>query len=179
MVAVIDSSILSPQDLVYKWFLNDHIQKSDSGQNKQVFELNMDKNSSKKQSIRVKIENIGGVLLGSSSYLYLKPQNSEIVLKSDIFSEKPNQEYQISADQEIKFTVQPYFFNIGSLDELSYIWSLNNQIISQTDNSEANVFTLKIGAIEGAAEQGLEVSVENKNNPPEKAQKTVKLIFNP
>lgn len=180
VVAVIDHSILNPHDLVYKWFLDDHIQKADSGQNKQVFEFDMDKNSSRKQSIRVKMESIEGISLGDSSYLYLEPQDPEVVLKADIFSENPDEEYQVTSNQEIKFIAQPYFFNVDNLDELNYVWSLNGQTVSQVDdNEEANVFTLKVGLVEGVVEQDLKVSIENKNNPIERAQKTVQLIFNP
>ena len=179
VTANINSSEFNPQELIYDWFLDDDIQKSDSGQGKQVFQFNIDKSSAKKHLIRVKIENIEGVLLGTSSYLVIMPQNPEIVLEANIFSKNPNKEYQISGEQEVKFIAKPYFFNIKNIDELDYSWSLNGKIGSQISNDNPNVFTLKVGQIEQAFEQDLMVQVKNKNNPSEKAQFTVKITFIP
>ncbi len=179
VAAVINSLEFNPQELIYKWFLNDHIQKSDSGQNKQVFQFNMDKNRSIKQSIKVKIENSEGILLGTSSYLYLKPQSPEIILETNIFSENPNEEYKIPSEQEVKFIAKPYFFNIETIDELNYVWSLNGKIGSQVNNENPNLFTLKVGKIGEISKQDLIIQVENKNNSSEKAQSITKIIFTP
>ncbi len=179
VIAVISSPTLDSEEIVYKWFLNNSIQKSDSGRGKDVFEFSMDENRSKRHLIQVKIENVEGALLGTSPYLYLAPQKPEIILKANIFSEKPNQAYQILADREIKFLAEPYFFNISDLDELGYSWVLDNQTVFQINDDESNVLNLKVGPIEKAIEQDLKVLAKNKGNAIEQAQSVVKLIFNP
>jgi len=174
---------INPQELIYNWFLDDHIQKADSGQGKQIFQFNIGDSLTRRRLVKVKIENTEGTLIASTpSYLSIKPRQPEIILEAKIpFLEPLNsiREYQISANQEIEFTVRPYFFNIKDIDELNYHWSLAGKEASQISPDNPNVFILKISQIGQSIKQELAVGVENKNNPLQKSQMTAAINLVP
>lgn len=174
---------INPQELVYNWFLDDHIQKADSGQGKQTFQFNIGDSLTRRRLVKVKIENTEGTLIASTpSYLSIKPHQPEIILEAEIpFLEPFNstQKYQISANQEIEFAAKPYFFNIKDIDELNYHWSSGGEEASQISSDNPNVFILKVGQITQSLKQELVVEVENKNNPLQKAQTTAEITFIP
>ena len=171
IVANIDSPEINSQELVYNWFLDNIIQKADSGQGKQSFKFNIGERTTQKRLIKVEIKNTAGTLIGSSAYLSLKACQPEIVLEA--------KKYQISANQEVKFTAQPYFFNIRDINELNYDWSLAGKAASQISSDKPNVFILKVGQIAQSIKQDLAVWVKNKNNPLQRAQTTVEITLNP
>ena len=178
----ISPQITNPQELIYNWFLDDAIQKADSGQNKQVFQFNIGESITKKRSVKVKIKTLEGALLGSSSYLFLKARQPEIVFKTEIpslNSAEPIQKYRISANQEIEFTAQPYFFNIKDTDELNYKWSLAGKIAPRISAEYPNIFVLKIGQLVESIKQDLSVWTENRNNPIQRAQTTAEITLIP
>ena len=174
---------INPQELVYNWFLDDHIQKADSGQGKQTFQFNIGDSLTRRRLVKVKIENTEGTLIASTpSYLSIKPHQPEIILEAKIpFLEPFNstQKYQISANQEIEFTAKPYFFNIKDIDELNYGWSLAGEEASQISDENPNVFILKVGQITRSLKQELVVGAENKNNPLQRSQMTAAIILVP
>ncbi|MBL7154953.1 MAG: hypothetical protein ISS88_00395 [Candidatus Portnoybacteria bacterium] len=182
VAANIDSKGVNPQELVYNWFLDDRIQKADSGQGKQVFQFNIGDRITRKRLVKVETKNTAGTLLGTSSYLSLKPCQPEIALETKALlleSSNLTQKYQISANQEIKFIAQPYFFNIKSLDELDYKWSLGGKTASQISSENPNIFILKVGQIGQSIKQDLSVWVENKNNPLQRTQTTAEINIIP
>ncbi len=172
------SSQFNPQELIFNWFIDNHIQKTESGLNKQTFKFNISESVSKNNIIKVEISNSGNTINLSSS-LSLKAYEPEIVLTA----EKPpfgfSNQYQFSDDQEIEFTAQPYFFNIIDIDGLDYQWSFGRQIAQQANNETLNNFILKIGNIAKSINQKLQVWAENINNPIQRAQATASIIFIP
>ena len=178
VVAQLDSLGLNPQNLVYNWFLNDHIRKANSGLGKDVFKFNIGESLSKTHTVMVKIYNQEESLIGSSAELVLKAREPQIILKTSPFTESSKQ-YQFSGEQEISFTVRPYFFNIKSVDELNYQWNFGEQAASQIDNKNINNFVLIIGKLTKSINRELSVWVENKNNPIQRAQTYAKIILTP
>ncbi len=172
------SSQFNPQELIFNWFINNNIQKTESGLNKQVFRFNIGESISKNNIIKVEISNSEKNINFSSS-LSLRAYEPEIVLTA----KKPpfgfSNQYQFSDDQEIEFTAQPYFFNIKDIDELNYQWSFGKQIAQQANNKNLNNFILKIGNIAKSINQNLQVWVENINNPIQRTQATANIIFIP
>jgi hypothetical protein len=182
VIANIDSREINPQELIYNWFLDDIIQKADSGPGQQSFQFNIGDRITHQRLVKVEIKNTAGTLLGSSSNLALKPGQPEIVLEAKISSSgfyNSIQKYQISANQEIEFTAQPYFFNIKDIDELNYDWSLGEKAASQISSDKLNIFILKIGQLAQSIKQDLKIWVENKNNPLQRTQTTAEIILVP
>ena len=170
VVANIDSKNINPQELFYNWFLDDHIQKGNSGQGRQVFKFNIGERN-KKRSVKADISNLEKTFSVSSSYLMLKPQEPEIILKTKAWT--------LTSDQTAVFTAQPYFFNINSINDLKYKWSLAGSIAEQDSDRNPNVFTLKIGKLVKSIKQKLSLWVENINYPLQRTQTAVDINLVP
>jgi len=180
VVANINSADINPKELFYNWFLDDHIQKESSGQGRQVFKFNIGERN-KKRSVKVDVGNAEKTFSISSSYLMLKPQEPEIVLETTSIPTFSGltQEYEVASDQTEIFTAQPYFFNIGSINDLKYKWSLAGSIAEQNNSRNPNVFTLKIGKLIKSIKQKLNLWVENINYPLQRTQTTAEINFVP
>ncbi len=174
---------INPQELIYEWFLDDHIQKTDSGQGKQTLQFDIGDSLTRQRLVKVKIKNTAGTLIASTpSYLSIKPHQPEIILEAKIpFLEPFNltRKCQVSANQEIEFTARPYFFNIKDIDDLNYHWSLAGEEASQISPNNPNVFILKVGQIGQSIKQNLSLQAENKNNPLQRSQMTAAIILVP
>jgi len=180
VVANINSGDLNPKELFYNWFLDDHIQKGNSGQGRQVFKFNIGERNIKR-SVKVDISNAEKTFSVSSSYLMLKPQEPEIVLETTSVSTFSGltQEYKVGSDQTTIFTAQPYFFNIDSINDLKYRWTLAGNIAEQDSNKNPNIFTLKIGKLVKSIKQKLNLWVDNINYPLQRTQTTAEINFIP
>lgn len=180
VVANINSADINPKELFYNWFIDEHIQKGNSGQGKQVFKFNIGERNIKR-SVKVDISNEEKTFSISSSYLVLKPQEPEIVLETILAPAFSGliQEYKITSDQTTIFTAQPYFFNINSINDLKYKWSLAGNIAEQDDNRNPNIFTLKIGKLAKSIKQKLNLWVENINYPLQRTQTTAEINLVP
>jgi len=178
VVAQLDSLQLNPEELNFNWFLNNHIQKEGSGINKQIFIFTISESIFKNNIIKVEISNLENTINISSSFSLKAYEPEVVLLAKNSLSEFSNQ-YQFSDDQEIEFTVQPYFFNIKNIDGLDYQWSFGKQIAEQTDNKNLNNFILKIGKLVSSINQNLQVFVKNIKNPIQRTQATANIIFIP
>jgi len=170
VAANINSTDLNPKELLYNWFLDDHIQKGNSGQGRQVFKFNIGERNIKR-SVKVDISNAEKTFSVSSSYLILTPQEPEIVLETKAWT--------LTSDQTAVFTAQPYFFNIDSINDLKYKWTLAGSIAEQDDNRNPNVFTLKIGKLVKSIKQKLNLWVDNIDYPLQRTQTTAEINFIP
>ncbi|MCG2809180.1 MAG: hypothetical protein L6275_02465 [Candidatus Portnoybacteria bacterium] len=172
---------VNPQELIYNWFLDDRIQNENSGEGKQIFRFNMGGSSAKK-SIKLEIKNQEGATIGQPYYLVIKPQEPEIILKTNslfngYFGITPK--YQVSSNKKIVFSVQPYFFNIKNIEELNYQWELGEEKAVLTDEKSPDILTLEIGQLVNSFTRNLVVKAENKNNPLQKARLTAEINFKP
>ncbi len=161
------------QELNYQWFLDGQLQKKDSGQDKQIFRFKTSQSLNQQYLIKVLIRDNQNNFLGYSPLLSLKTAEPEVVLKTDIFPRKLSRltsQYQIKANQEVKFTAQPYFFNIQNLNELNYQWNWGEKELSQTGNEHPNVVIIKVGQVGQSIEEDLTINLENKNNSLQDAQ---------
>ena len=70
-------------------------------------------------------------------------------------------------------------FNIEDLNQLDYLWSLGRQEILSSDETDPNVFVLKITQLTQPINQDLKVEVQNKNNFLQKAQGIVRVNITP
>lgn len=182
VAANINSPEINPQELIYQWFLDDFIQKEDSGQGQQVFQFNIGESITRQHLVKVEIKDKAGSFIASSAYLPLKAHEPEVVLQTNIPSLKSSnltKKYLMAADQEIEFTATPYFFNIKEIDELDYKWRLGEQETSQIRPANPNFFTLKVGQVAESIKQNLTLWVTNKNNPLQRAETTAEITIIP
>lgn len=187
VAANIDSREVNPQELNYRWFLNKHLQKGESGKGKSVLRFPVKWTSGNEHSVRIELRNEEENLL-ASAYLdigIVQPQvvirpidnGGTLPLESSIFS--IIKKYQISAEQETNFIAQPYFFNIKDINELNFSWNLGGREASQTSSDNPHIFILKIGQLIQSIKQNLKIGIENKSNPLQKARTTAEITFIP
>jgi len=170
VIANIDDSRINPEDLIYNWFVNDYFKKESSGLNKQILEFNTAVTTNNKNSIRLEIRDANNAFLGVT-YLSIETRQPEII----IFANK----YEIKSDQEAQFIAKPYFFNINNINELDYKWGSNQQEASKINENNPNILVLKINKLTKSIKQKLSISVENKNNNFQRAQKTIEITLIP
>lgn len=181
VVANVFSQEVNPREITYQWFLDGREQKNASGEGRQIFEFKMGEGSTQK-SVGLQIRNKDGLALRQPLNLILKPQKPEVVLKTnalllEYFGNIPK--YQVSSDKKINFTAQSYFFNIKSIEELSYQWEIGGEKAIQTDENNPNMFILKVGQLTNSFTRNMSIKTENKNNPLQKARLTVEISFKP
>jgi len=185
VAAHIDSKEINPREVIYNWFLGDHFQEAGSGQGKQVFRFGTEGSLRTRYFAKVEIKNKEGALLAFSSYLPIELQEPQIVLRPSgyLLKLEPtlliSPKYQISTNQEMEFIAQPYFFNINQINELNYNWSLGRKEAAEISLKKPNVFLLKVGLFTQSISRDLQVWAENKNNPLQRAQTKVEIIFTP
>jgi len=87
-----------------------------------------------------------------------------------IFNEK------IISDKEFSFLALPYFFNINSLKDLEFKWSLGDKSVKESSLT-ANIFGLKIinKEVGGFLKETIKVLVTNKRQSDQRIEKLIKL----
>lgn len=181
VVANIDSKT-NPQNLIYNWFINGHIQDNKSGKGKQILKFNIGERLSQNYEIKVVVSDERGSFNIVSPYLIIKPKEPEIILESEtqlIESSRPTKKYLISSNQKIEFTARPYFFNIDNVDDLTYNWDFGGERAVQTDNNNPNIFTLEISQLVESITRNLTVRAENKASFFQKAQSSAEINIIP
>lgn len=170
VVANIDDSRIDSENLTYNWFINDYFKRESSGLNKQVLIFNTAITTNDKNIIRLEIKNTNNTFLGIT-YLSIKTHQPEIAIITN--------KYEIKSNQEAQFIAKPYFFNISNINELDYKWGSDNQEASKTDGNNPNILILKINKLTESIKKKLSISVENKNNNFQRAQKTIEITLIP
>jgi hypothetical protein len=181
VVVQIENLNINPQELTYNWFLNNELQKNNSGKGKQTFRFNIGESITKTHLVKLELFDRNN-FIGSSLPLSIRARSPEIVLKAEngtIISSSPNLSYLVSASQPIRFKAQPYFFDIKNVKELNYSWYLDGKEASQISSGNPNLLVLKVGELMEAVKKNLTVSVENRNNPLQKTNSNIQLTIIP
>jgi len=192
VAANIDSKGINPQVLNFRWFIDGHLQKRESGDGKQVFKFPVKWLFTDRYFIRTEIRDSRENLL-TTAYLTIKIVEPEIVilptkrLSNRIKIEIPPlanstiafKKYQILNNQEIEWTAQPYFFNIKNIDELNYNWSFSGENVSEDNPENPNILTLKLGKLNKAIKRDTNLWVENKNDRLQRAKSSVEVNIVP
>ncbi len=174
---VSNTDILNPENLFYNWLINDKIEREKSGKGKQVFNFKTEERI-REYEIKVRISDEKESFIIFSPILTINPQTPEIILKT-----KPTSlesfKYTFNSNQEIRFTAQPYFFNIKDINNLDYSWSFGQESASQTESSNPNIFTLKISQLVDSITKKLTVWVEDRKGFLQKAQTEIEINIIP
>jgi len=170
VVANIDDSSINSENLIYNWFINDYFKKESSGLNKQILEFNAAITTNNKNIIRLEIRNANNAFLGVT-YLSIETRQPEIIILTN--------KYEIKSNQEAQFIANPYFFNISDINELDYKWGSDQQEASKTGGNNPNILVLKVNKLTELIKKKLSISVENKNNNFQRAQKTIEITLIP
>lgn len=114
------------------------------------------------------------VTLGNSSY-----DGSDRIptTQPQIVISTPDSKKSVPAGSQTTVLASPYFFNINSLDDLSFFWSVNNQAVASSgDQIAINVGTLN-SDYQGLVQ--ISVTAQNKNFLYEMGKETTNLSIMP
>lgn len=171
----------SPKSLKYSWFLDDIFQETKSGYGRDSFQFYIRRLKGASHAVLIKIFNESRSFYVEKS-INIPITNPEIVVYPKTDS-KINSSYLASAenfdvisDQESLFLALPYFFNIKSLKDLEFEWTVENQ--SAKDSSfTANIFGLKIvnKQVGGSLGTDLNIIATNKTQTNQRVKKTINL----
>lgn len=171
----------SPKSLKYSWFLDDIFQEAKSGYGRDSFQFYTRRLKGASHAVLIKIFNESRSFYIEKS-INVPITNPEIVVypKTDSKIGLPYlasaENFDVFSDQENSFLALPYFFNIKSVKDLEFTWTVGDQ--SAKDSSFlANIFGFKIvnKQVEGSLEQDLNIIVTNKTQTNQSVRKTINL----
>lgn len=166
--AYLDISGGDPKNLKYSWFLDDIFQESKSGYGQDNFKFYIRRLNGASHTVLLKIFNESRSFLVEKS-ITIPITIPEIVVHGD---------FNVIADKKTSFLALPYFFNIKSLKDLEFEWTLGDKSVKES-SLIANVFGLKIinKEVRGSLEETLKVIAVNKKQTDQKVQKIVKITI--
>lgn len=179
--AYLDVSGGSPQSLKYSWFLDGNFQEAKSGYGQSRFKFGIRRTAGASHTVLVKIFNESNSFYVEKS-ITIPITHPELVVynKNNSRANLPYiasaKNFKITSDKESSFLALPYFFNIKSIKDLEFEWTLGEKSAKQSSFT-ANVFGLKI-INKGAGtslEENLKVVVTNKLQSNQIIQKIIKL----
>lgn len=155
-----------PKNLKYSWFLDDIFQGSKSGYGQDDFQFYIRRFKNASHTVLLKVFNESRSFLVEKS-ITIPITDPELVIHGD---------FDVIADKETSFLALPYFFNIKSLTDLEFEWTLGDKSVKES-SLIANIFGLKIinKEVRGSLEETLKVIATNKRQADQRVQKIVKI----
>jgi len=169
------------ENLKYSWFLDDIFQEAKSGYGQDSFKFYIRRLNRSSHRVLVKIFN------ESRSFFIEKSITIPITAPDLVIYQKNDQQinlpylvsaesFEIISDKEFSFLALPYFFNINSLKDLEFKWSLGDKSVKESSLT-ANIFGLKIinKEVGGFLKETIKVLVTNKRQSDQRIEKLIKL----
>lgn len=155
-----------PENLKYSWFLDDIFQGAKSGYGQDKFQFYVRRFNGARHTVLLKVFNESRSFLVEKS-ITIPITSPELVVHGD---------FDVIADKETSFLALPYFFNIKSLKDLEFEWTLGDKSVRES-SFIANVFGLKIinKQVGGSLEETLRVIATNKRQTDQRVQKLIKI----
>lgn len=137
-----------------RWYVDDELVGSGTGM--KTVSLSARQQQSGYQNLRV-VVNIGGASLENSIQI---PISQPIVVIAT-----PSPDKTVRAGDQLNIEAVPFFFNVGSLDELKFTWLINNQQVTGQDNR----VSVNVGTPQSIYQNSIPVAVtvQNSLNPYE------------
>ena len=137
-----------------RWYVDDISIGSGRGMKTISFSARQQQNGY--QNLRV-VVNTGNTQLENSSQIPISQPVVVIVF--------PSPDKTVRAGDQLELSAIPFFFNVGSLSELKFVWLINNQQVAGQDNR----VSINIGAPQSIYQSSIPVAVtiQNSNNPYE------------
>lgn len=161
---VINNQIVDLSGAEFTWNVDRSFFKRENGANEIVFES--DKNSGDNHFVRVTVVQDNLTFTGSITIPVNKP-------KSVI--ENPSVSKTIEEGEEKTLRVTPYFFNVSSINDLSFWWEINNIL----QENRSRTITIDSSSEDLGGGQNLIRSITgNNNNDLESARSIFQLNYN-
>ena len=171
----------NPKSLIYSWFLDGIFQEAKSGYGRDSFKFGIRRTSGASHTVLLKIFNESRSFYVEKS-ISIPIANPEIVVyyknnsKVNLPYIASAKNFEVASDKEISFLALPYFFNVKSIKDLEFEWTLGKKSVKES-SLIANIFGLKIVNKEtgGMLEETLKVIATNKSQLNQAIQKIIKL----
>lgn len=159
-------AMYNSSNLIFDWYLDRTYMRYSSGKGKDTFVFTATKWSGAEHNIRVKISDEKKTVSGYAS-MSIEIQKPELhVFKNG----KYENDYTVNSGSSNAFLAVPYFFNLLSMESLTYKWYINNQEVENTGSlSSPEKFTLDIAQNSRSAKYRISAVAQNKRNLIEKA----------
>ncbi len=134
-----------PDWLAYRWLLDGQVAGRDSGQGKSVFSFMATKWGGDSHEIQMQIIDAQENVLSQNSI-------SVPVVESQTLLRQSNSDYAAQdtiitrTGQQLNLLATPLFFHIKNLAEVNFEWTFDGQTLTNADQKNPNIFTLKIPA---------------------------------
>ncbi len=169
------------QNLKYSWFLDDVFQEAKSGYGQDRLQFYIRRGNHASHDVLVKIFNESrsfylersmSIPVTAPELVIYKRDNSEVNLP--YFASAKS--FKVQSEKEFSFSAIPYFFNINSVRDLEFEWSLGEKSVEESSLT-ANIFGLKIvnKEVEGTLKEKLKVSATNKQERDQRIQKVINI----
>ena len=170
-----------PKNLTYSWFLDEVFQEAKSGYGKDSFQFGIRRTNGASHTVLLKIFNESRSFYVEKS-ISIPITNPEVVVyyknssKANLPYIASAKNFEVVSNQEISFLALPYFFNVKSIKDLEFEWTLGEKSAKES-SLVANIFGLKIinKEIGGLLEENLKVIATNKSQLNQVIQKIIKL----
>lgn len=177
----LDISGTNPKSLTYSWFLDGIFQEAKSGYGRDSFKFGIRRTAGASHTVLLKVFNESRSFYVEKS-INIPIANPEIVVyyrnnsKVNLPYIASAKNFEVISDQEISFLALPYFFNVKSIKDLEFTWTLGEKSVKES-SLIANIFGLKIINKEtgGPLEENLKVVATNKSQLNQAIQKIIKL----
>ena len=135
----------NPDQLSYRWLLDEQVAGRDSGPGKSAFTFTVTKWGGDSHEVQLQILDLGGNVIGQNSLLIpvVEPQTL-LVASNENYAAQDT--LPARTGQEINLLAAPLFFAVKALDELNFEWNFDGQTLTSADQKNLNRFTLKIPA---------------------------------
>ncbi|PIR70321.1 MAG: hypothetical protein COU46_02145 [Candidatus Niyogibacteria bacterium CG10_big_fil_rev_8_21_14_0_10_42_19] len=167
---------ISPNSLIYKWYVDGNIYKSSSGAGKRSMTFEFTPSLLGKETLNVYLN------VSNSEKTIISEKNISIPVKEPrilFYEEKPLEganfaralkDFSMFPGEEREFRAVPYFFSKNGKEELKYSWMLNNKMIEDEESNQPILRVILTPDASGSV--NLMNIVENLKNAIQRAQKS-------
>ena len=164
-----------PENLYYRWLLDDEIMGCANDQGKSVFKFTASKWAGDSHEIELQILDGQDGNIIWRGYLKIKVVSPEVLLQTPDSNYAVKDTFSTKTGRDITFIAVPLFFHIKNLSEVYFEWKFADQKLASVDEKNLNQLKLKIpaGDLSESLLKNLSVLIKHKEDSTQ--QKTLNL----
>jgi len=178
VVAAPSNSRINPDQMTFRWLLDDETQGAANGQGKNYFVFTTQKPAGAWHQIEVQILDISDNLV-ERQFLSIKIRDPEILISDEQKNYLPRT-ISVKTGQELKLLSAPLFFNVKTPQEVNFSWQENDRIFSSAFQPEPQQASIQIagGKILKAFTKTISANISKKTDDFERAAREIVLEIN-
>lgn len=161
-MGTLDNQVIDLSNAEFSWYIDNNLYENSVGASEIIFDA--DKNSGNSYFIRVVVR--------SENVNFEKSFNIS-VREQEVVIENNSPSNSLSQNEEIILKSTPYFFNISSIDNLSFFWEINGIL---QDTRERFISINSENEYINSNQNIIKSIISNNQSPTESKRKTIQLI---